>query len=151
MRPLGGLVARGAGGAGGVGASPTGRGELPVGALDRGPLTTVEGRLERGEVEARGEQAEQDARAAAPVELADHAHLAGERLDTETAVVSIPKPAGWGLIAEVGSRDVGTLDEGSLPPRAQAQAILDAYLEAAKFKNDRVNAGYLNSLGLAAP
>ena len=72
-------------------------------------------------------------------------------LDTETAVVSIPKPAGWGLIAEVGSRDVGTLDEGSLPPRAQAQAILDAYLEAAKFKNDRVNAGYLNSLGLAAP
>ncbi len=72
-------------------------------------------------------------------------------LDTETAVVSVPKPAGWDLIAEVGSRDVGTLDEGSLPPRAQAQAILDAYLEAAKFKNDRINAGYLNSLGLAAP
>ena len=39
----------------------------------------------------------------------------------------------------------------SLPPREQAQAILDAYLEAAKFSNDRVNTGYLSSLGLAAP
>ncbi|MGO9697894.1 MAG: glycoside hydrolase family 5 protein [Xanthobacteraceae bacterium] len=72
-------------------------------------------------------------------------------LDTDTAVVSIPKPAGWELIAEVGSRDVATLNMRSLPPRTQVKAILDAYLEAAKFKNDRVNAGYLNSLGLAAP
>lgn len=72
-------------------------------------------------------------------------------LDTETAVVSITKPKGWELIAEVGSRDVATLNARSLPPPTQAKAILDAYLEAAKFKNDRVNAGYLNSLGLAAP
>ena len=33
----------------------------------------------------------------------------------------------------------------------QAQAILDTYLEAAKFSNGRVNSGYLTSLGLAAP
>lgn len=72
-------------------------------------------------------------------------------LDTETAVVSIPQPADWDLIAEAGSQDVATLGVGSLPPRAKAKAILDAFLEAAKFKNDRVNAGYLNSLGLAAP
>jgi hypothetical protein len=72
-------------------------------------------------------------------------------LDTDTAVVSIPKPAGWDLIAEVGSRDVTALKANPLPPRAQAKAILDAYLEAAKFKNDRVNTGYLKSLGLAAP
>jgi len=72
-------------------------------------------------------------------------------LDTDTAVVSIPKPAGWELIAEVGSEDVATLNMRSLPPRTKVKAILDAYLEAAKFKNDRVNAGYLNSLGLAAP
>ncbi len=72
-------------------------------------------------------------------------------LDTETAVVSITKPAGWELIAEAGSKDITALHSSSLPARAQAKAILDAYLEAAKFKNDRVNAGYLQSLGLAAP
>ncbi len=72
-------------------------------------------------------------------------------LDTDTAVVSIPKPEGWDLIAEVGSRDITALNATPLPPRAQAKAILDAYLEAAKFKNDRVNGGYLKSLGLAAP
>ncbi len=55
------------------------------------------------------------------------------------------------LIAEAGSRDVSTLKATPLPPRAQAKAILDAYLDAAKFKNDRINAGYLKSLGLKAP
>jgi endoglucanase len=72
-------------------------------------------------------------------------------LDTETAVVSVAKPQGWDLIAEAGSTDDKTLDPGELPPRAQAQAILDAYLEAIKFKNCRVNGDYLKSLGLAAP
>ena len=67
-------------------------------------------------------------------------------LDTKTAVVSIQKPAGWDLIAKAGS--AGT---DPLPPRAQAQAILDAYLQAARFRNVRVNASYLNSLGLTAP
>ena len=46
-----------------------------------------------------------------------------KNLDTDTAVVSIQKPAGWDLIAKAGS--AGT---DSLPPRAQAQAILDACL-----------------------
>jgi hypothetical protein len=50
------------------------------------------------------------------------------------------------LIAKAGG--TGNLP---LPPREQAQAILNAYLEAAKFSNVRINAGYLNSLGLAAP
>ena len=36
-----------------------------------------------------------------------------------------------------------------LPPREQALAILNAYLEAAKFENVRINGSYLNSLGLA--
>jgi hypothetical protein len=38
-----------------------------------------------------------------------------------------------------------------LPPREQAQAILNAYLEALKFSNGRVNGSYLSSLGLVAP
>ncbi len=69
--------------------------------------------------------------------------------DTETAVVSIAKPAGWDLIARAGSSD--TIDSAALPPRADALRILDAYLEAAKFPNVRVNRAYLDSLGLAAP
>jgi aryl-phospho-beta-D-glucosidase BglC (GH1 family) len=69
-----------------------------------------------------------------------------KNLDTETTVVSIREPAGWDLIAKAGSAD-----GGPLPQRQQAQAILDAYLEAAKFKNGHINADYLASLGLRAP
>jgi endoglucanase len=69
-----------------------------------------------------------------------------KNLDTDTAVVSIQKPAGWDLIAKAGSAGTDTL-----PPRAQAQAILDAYLQAARFRNVRINGSYLNSLGLTAP
>ena len=71
--------------------------------------------------------------------------------DTDTAVVSIKKPVGWELIAKVGSTEVGKLDPRSLPPRAEAQVLLTAFLEAAKFVNVRINAPYLSSLGLAAP
>src|ERR1700733_6456629 len=69
-----------------------------------------------------------------------------KNLDTSTSVVSIQKPDGWDLIAEVGSTE-----NGSLPSREQAQTILDAYLEAAKLKNGHVNGGYLKSLGLVVP
>jgi hypothetical protein len=63
--------------------------------------------------------------------------------------VSIAKPAGWDLIARVGSSD--TIDPAALPPRAEALKILNAYLDAAKFQKVRINGAYLNSLGLAAP
>ena len=69
-------------------------------------------------------------------------------LASTTSVVSIVKPAGWDLVAQVGSHD--TIDPATLPPRAEASKILDAYLEAIKFQNVRINAGYLESLGLAA-
>ncbi len=74
-----------------------------------------------------------------------------KNLDSRTAVVSIQKPPGWDLIAAAGSARYGSLKPEALPPREQALAILDAYLEAARFENGRVNAGYLKSLGLAAP
>jgi endoglucanase len=70
-------------------------------------------------------------------------------LDTTTAVVSIREPADWALIARAGSTD--TIEPGMLPPRGQALKILDAYLEAVKFENNRINRDYLNSLGLSAP
>jgi endoglucanase len=66
-------------------------------------------------------------------------------LDSHTSVVSITPPEGWDLIAAAGSASP------TLPPRAQTQAILNAYLEAAKFGNVRVNGDYLASLGLSAP
>jgi endoglucanase len=65
-----------------------------------------------------------------------------KNLDSDATVVSIQKPEGWNLVTDAMS---------SLPPREQAQAILGAYLEAARFKNVRINGSYLNSLGLVAP
>jgi hypothetical protein len=64
-------------------------------------------------------------------------------------VVSIAQPPGWELIATAGSHD--TIDQAALPPRREALKILDAYLEAAKFENTRINGDYLKSLGLAVP
>jgi endoglucanase len=69
-----------------------------------------------------------------------------KNLDSDLSVVWIEKPPGWDLVADVGSSD-----KAVLPPREQAQAILQDYLEAAKFKNVRINANYIKSLGLAAP
>ena len=69
-----------------------------------------------------------------------------KNLDSNLSVVSIKKPAGWDLIAGAGSSG-----RAVLPAREQAQAILQAYLEAAQFRNVRINADYINSLGLAAP
>jgi endoglucanase len=70
-------------------------------------------------------------------------------LDSHTSVVSIAQPPGWELIATAGSHD--TIDQAALPPRGEALKILDAYLEAAKFENTRINGDYLKSLGLAVP
>jgi endoglucanase len=69
-----------------------------------------------------------------------------KNLDPDLSVVTVQRPAGWDLIADAGSANSGTL-----PPRPRAQAVLDAYLEAAKFKNVRVNDAYINSLGLKVP
>ncbi len=71
-------------------------------------------------------------------------------LDSTTTVISVPKPEGWEKIVNAASAEAGA-DATALPSRAEALSILNAYLEAAKFANGRVNAAYLSSLGLAAP
>jgi len=71
-----------------------------------------------------------------------------KNLDSQTSVVSIREPAGWNLIARVGS---STAAADTTLSRQQALNILDAYLDAARFANVRVNKDYLASLGLAAP
>ena len=73
-----------------------------------------------------------------------------KNLDSQTSVVSIREPAGWNLIARAGSTTAaGTRD--AAVPREQALSILNAYLEAARFANVRVNKDYLASLGLGTP
>jgi endoglucanase len=74
-----------------------------------------------------------------------------KNLDSDSTVISIPKPAGWALIAKAGSEGIGLPEPNSLPLREEAQAILEDYLEAAKFRNGHVNANYLSSLGLVVP
>lgn len=74
-----------------------------------------------------------------------------KNLDSDATVISIQKPAGWDLIAKAGSSDWRALGAASLPPRDQAVAILNAYLEAVRFENSHVNDNYLTSLGLVVP
>jgi endoglucanase len=73
-----------------------------------------------------------------------------KNLDSRTSVVSIGEPAGWKLIARAGSTTAALAQDTALA-RAQALTILNAYLEAARFANVRVNKDYLASLGLSAP
>jgi endoglucanase len=68
-----------------------------------------------------------------------------------TSPVSIEVPAGWDLILEAERSIIEATSPQGLPSRDEAQTILDAYLDAAKFQNVRVNGDYLKSLGLAAP
>lgn len=69
-----------------------------------------------------------------------------KNLGSPHAVVTIRKPPGWDEIAKTFGAP-----KAPRPPRSQAQAILDAYLAAARFANVNVNGGYLRSLGLAVP
>ena len=59
--------------------------------------------------------------------------------------MTIRKPSGWDVIVKAFASPTAPL------PRQQAQAILNAYLEAARFANVKINGGYLHSLGLAVP
>jgi endoglucanase len=69
-----------------------------------------------------------------------------KNLESTAAVTTIRKPAGWDFVADAASSE-----NAPLPPLQQTQSILDAYLQAAKFKNVQINAGYLRSLGMVVP
>ncbi|HSI39393.1 MAG TPA: cellulase family glycosylhydrolase [Xanthobacteraceae bacterium] len=74
-----------------------------------------------------------------------------KNLDSSSTVVSIPKPAGWDAIAAFGNVSPSAWPSMTPPPREEVLATLDAYLEAMKFPNARVNRGYVESLGLRVP
>jgi len=74
-----------------------------------------------------------------------------KNLDSESTVLSAPKPVGWEKLETLGNEAPEDWDAASLPSPAEAKRILWAYLEAIKFKNTRVNGDYLASLGMTAP
>jgi endoglucanase len=73
-----------------------------------------------------------------------------KNLDSQTSVVSVREPAEWNLIARAGGAATSTALNAALP-REQALTILNAYLEAARSANVKINKGYLVSLGLSVP
>lgn len=74
-----------------------------------------------------------------------------KNLDSLSTVLSAPEPAGWEKLETLGNEAPEDWDHQNLPAPAEAKRILWAYLDAIKFRNTRVNAGYLQSLGMAAP
>lgn len=74
-----------------------------------------------------------------------------KNLDSESTVISAPLPAGWDKLAKLGNETPDDWERETLPTPEEARQILWAYLDAIKFKNGHVNAGYLKSLGLHAP
>jgi hypothetical protein len=74
-----------------------------------------------------------------------------KNMDSASTVVSVAKPADWEKIAAFGGLPPERWSSITAPSPAAAKAILDAYLDAIKFKNGHVNRGYLASLGLGAP
>lgn len=69
-----------------------------------------------------------------------------KNLGSPHAVVTMRRPPGYDVVAKAFASPAAPL-----PPRPQAQAILNAYLQAARLPNVRINGGYLHSLGLAVP
>ncbi len=65
--------------------------------------------------------------------------------ESTSTVVSVKLPPGWDAVASVGSGGA------VVPPRATAEATVQAFLEALPLAAGTVNDGYLTSLGLAAP
>lgn len=73
-----------------------------------------------------------------------------KKLDAASCVVSVNKPADWDAVAAFADRPRTTFEDvrKNRPPREQVERALADYLEGIKFKNCKVNDGYLKALGL---
>jgi endoglucanase len=76
-----------------------------------------------------------------------------KKLDATSCPVSITKPAEWDAVAAFADHPRATFEEvrKNRPPREKVEKALAEYLEGVKFKNCRVNEGYLKALGLRQP
>ncbi|MCA1619116.1 MAG: glycoside hydrolase family 5 protein [Acidobacteria bacterium] len=75
-----------------------------------------------------------------------------KKLDATSCVASINKPADWDAVAAFADHPRTTYEDvrKNRPPKERIDRALADYLEGIKFKNCRVNEGYLKALGLAA-
>jgi len=73
-----------------------------------------------------------------------------KKIDATSSPVSINKPAEWDTIVAYAEKPRTTFDEirKSRPDKERVQRALESYLENIKFKNCRINPGYLKALGL---
>jgi len=73
-----------------------------------------------------------------------------KKMDATSSIVSVERPAYWDEIAAYGAQR-GTDFEANLklrPSLEHSRAALAGLIENCRFKNVRVNAGYVRALGL---
>ena len=70
-------------------------------------------------------------------------------LDSTSTVLSIPRVPGWDALEALGDTPPEDWQPFTPAARGQAQAAVDAYLRAMRFKDTRVNVAYLLGLGLS--
>jgi aryl-phospho-beta-D-glucosidase BglC (GH1 family) len=73
-----------------------------------------------------------------------------KKLDATSCIVSIKRPADWDAVAAFADHPRTTFEEvrKNRPPKEKVERALAEYLEQVKFKNCKVNEGYLKALGL---
>jgi hypothetical protein len=73
-----------------------------------------------------------------------------KKLDAASCVASVNKPAGWDAVIAFADNPRTTFEDvrKNRPPKDKVEGALAAYLEQIKFKNCKVNEGYLKALGL---
>ena len=73
-----------------------------------------------------------------------------KRLDATACVASIKKPADWDAIITFADHPRTTFADirGNRPPKEKVRQALSDYLEQVKFRNCKINRGYLTALGL---
>jgi hypothetical protein len=74
-----------------------------------------------------------------------------KKLDATSCVASVNKPADWDAVVAFAEHPRTTYEDvrKNRPPKEKIDRALAGYLEGIKFKNCRVNEGYLKALGLA--
>jgi aryl-phospho-beta-D-glucosidase BglC (GH1 family) len=73
-----------------------------------------------------------------------------KKLDATSCAVSINRPADWDAIIGFADHPRTTFEEvrKNRPPKETIRRALRDYLDAIRFRNCRINEGYLNALGL---
>ena len=73
-----------------------------------------------------------------------------KKLDATSCVVSVNRPADWESVAAFADHPRTTFEDvrKNRPPKEKIDRALAGYLEGIKFKNCKVNEGYLKALGM---